>query len=69
MHTTDTLYEMARVRQEELRALAKPQPLIPIHGVDIASLRLRLGRVIVRLGRWIDTHGPEPVTQPELPIT
>lgn len=69
MHNLDALFAAAEARRHELRAIAKPQPIVPYRTPNTSSIRHRLGQAIVRLGTWIDDHCPEPLARPEMPTS
>jgi hypothetical protein len=59
----DETYEIVKARQDNLRALASPQPLIPFKHDDAGAVRQRLGHALVRFGRWVEGHCPEPFAE------
>ncbi|HYH11917.1 MAG TPA: hypothetical protein VD789_06140 [Thermomicrobiales bacterium] len=69
MYNLDAMFAVAEARRHELRALAKPQPFLPVLDPNAGSLRQRLGRAMIRLGRWLDDHYPEPFVQTEVPTS
>ena len=69
MMNIDEAFEMARARQEHLRALASPQPLFPITDPNADPIRQRMGRTLVRFGLWLDDHCPDMLPEPEITTT
>ena len=59
----DATLEMAKVRHQELIALARQQPLVPIIGPDAGTTRRRFGRTIIRTGQWLQGCRPEDLSR------
>jgi hypothetical protein len=65
----DATFEMVKARQADLRALASPQPLIPITDPRLGTIRQRFGRTLVRTGQWLQGHYPEAISNPKVATT
>lgn len=69
MMNVDETFEMARARQEHLRALASPEPFFLIVDPNLGTIRQRLGRALIRFGLWLDDHCPDILPEPEVTTT
>jgi hypothetical protein len=61
----DATFEMVKARQADLRALASPQPLIPITDPRLGTVRQRIGRTLVGVGQWLEGHYPDAQAEPK----
>lgn len=62
----DTMLEIARQRQEELRASTAPITIFNGAGTTLRATRRQIGQSLIRLGTWLGGTLPVPTPPTQL---
>lgn len=62
----ETMLEIARQRQEELRASTAPITLFDGTGAALRHTRRQVGQTLIRLGTWLGGSMPVPTPPTQL---